>query len=230
MKRGFTLIELLVVMAIIAILAAVLIPVVEKAQGAAKKANCINNLGQINKAVLMYADDHADAIRGVTNGDEIYFTYKDSLGPYLSRSGASTNDALFTCPADDFNCDDPKIQAVVPVGPLYGTGFYRQATLHNDSYFFNGSASDGDDPRAAKPFSQVRQPAQLVMAAEISGALGLSAHARKQPYQFRDAMNVLSFVDGHVAYLRIYWNGNVGSNDIPVYYNPGPGYDYEWMN
>src|SRR5579871_4211641 len=112
MKHGFTLIELLVVMAIIAILAALLIPVVEKAEGAAKKADCINNVGQINKAVLMYADDHADAVRGLTNGDAVYFTYKDSLGPYLSRSGAGTNDALFVCPMDDFNCDDPKIKAL----------------------------------------------------------------------------------------------------------------------
>src|ERR1700722_16861087 len=134
MKRGFTLIELLVVMAIIAILAALLVPVVEKAEGAAKKADCINNLGQINKALLMYADDHADAIRGLTNGDQVYFTYKTSIGPYLSKSGVSTNEALFDCPADNFNCDDPKIKAMLPFGTLGGVGFYRQAAMGNESY------------------------------------------------------------------------------------------------
>lgn len=135
MKRGFTLIELLIVIAIIAILAALLMPVFSKARGAARRTSCINNLGQINKALLMYAADHADAVRGLTNGDKIYFTFKNSLGPYLSRSGADTNDAVFACPADDFNCSDTNIQALLPFDPLSGTSFYHQATTDYDSYF-----------------------------------------------------------------------------------------------
>ncbi len=229
MKRAFTLVELLIVMAIIAILAALLIPVVEKAEGAAKKANCINNVAQINKALLMYADDHADAVRGLTNGDAIYFTYKDSLGPYLSRAGVNTNNPVFVCPADDFDCSDPKIKALLPFNAIDGIGFFRQAATDNGSYFFNGSADATGDPRAARPFSQLRQPGQMVLVAEDSGGLGLSAHNRKQPYQFNNALNVLSFVDGHVSYTRIYWNGVVGFDGIPGLYNPVPGYDYEWF-
>jgi prepilin-type N-terminal cleavage/methylation domain-containing protein len=228
MKKGFTLIELLVVIAIIAILAALLMPVFDKAREAARKADCLNNLAQINHALLMYADDHANVLQG-TNGEQIYFTYKDSLGPYLSRTGADTNDALFTCPSDNFNCDDPVITNLFPFNPISGIGFCRQAATDYSSYFYNASADADGDPCAAKPFTAVRQPSLLVLVGEDSGGLGLSAHDRKQPYQFNNALNVMSFVDGHVGYLRIYWDGTQGFNDIPAAYNPPPGYDYEWF-
>jgi prepilin-type N-terminal cleavage/methylation domain-containing protein len=229
MKRAFSLVELLIVIAVIAILAALLVPVINKAKDVAKRANCVNNVAQINHALLMYADDHADAVRGLTNGDKVYFTYKDSLGPYLSHAGAYTNNALFTCPADNFNCDDPNIKALFPWDQIAGIGFYRQAATDYGSYFFNGSADANDDPRAAKPFTSIRQPSQMVLVAEDSGGLALSAHNRKQPYQFNNAKNAMSFVDGHVGYIRIYWNGTNGFDGIAALYNPPGGYDYQWF-
>src|SRR5258708_5037884 len=92
---GFTLVELLVVIAVISIIAALVLPVMGRAKGAANKTACINHLRQINVAVLMYADDHADSIHSATADYHIYFSYKDSIRPYLLRSGSSTNDQLF---------------------------------------------------------------------------------------------------------------------------------------
>jgi prepilin-type N-terminal cleavage/methylation domain-containing protein len=59
---GFTLVELLVVIAIIALLMAILIPALARAREAAKRAVCLNNLGQLSKAWNMYADDNAERI------------------------------------------------------------------------------------------------------------------------------------------------------------------------
>jgi len=56
-KKGFTLIELLIVIAIIAILAALLIPVVQMAKEKANQAVCMSNLKQIGLAYQIYAQD-----------------------------------------------------------------------------------------------------------------------------------------------------------------------------
>ena len=88
-----------------------------------------------------------------------------------------------------------------------------------------------DEPETrmgGKPFSSVREPARLVLVGELSGAFALSAHERKHPYQFNNARNVMSFVDGHVSYIPIYWNGVRGFDGLSFLYAPPEGYEYRW--
>jgi len=64
---AFTLIELLIVIAIIAILASILLPVLARAQQRADRAYCLNNMRQLAEAWIMYADDNNSYI--ALNGD-----------------------------------------------------------------------------------------------------------------------------------------------------------------
>ncbi len=56
--KGFTLIELLVVIAVIALLLAILIPVLSRARELAHRAVCLSNLRQLTLAWVAYADDN----------------------------------------------------------------------------------------------------------------------------------------------------------------------------
>lgn len=57
MRKGFTLIEMLTVIAIVAVLAAILFPVLSSARGKARQATCLSNLRQVGEAIGLYEQD-----------------------------------------------------------------------------------------------------------------------------------------------------------------------------
>jgi prepilin-type N-terminal cleavage/methylation domain-containing protein len=205
---AFTLVEVLVVIAMIAVLAALLLPALSRAKSLAKRIACVNNVHQITLALHGYADDHADKVTYFTN--TIYYAYKDCLLPYLgSPEASSSNSPVFVCPAD--------------------TGLYRAALTHYASYGFNGVDRGSNNlGMANQSFATVHQPSRTSLDGEISGGLGVSWHSPRPGGQYCNAPNVGGFVDGHVSYVRIYWSGAPGIAGFPFYYEPPAGYEYKW--
>jgi prepilin-type N-terminal cleavage/methylation domain-containing protein len=243
-RRAFTLVELLVVIAIIAILAALLLPALSRSKREAQRATCLNNLKQINLAFQLYAGASGDILPAapntvaytafVTNHFAVF--YKSLVKNYVGLQGASsTLDRIFACPGDTFYFDG-----------VYETGSYHEsASVDYSSYAYNGLGGTINVPPTLPgqtnfpglfgwKLALIINPGKTILVDEFSAFWPFSWHESGLPLPGDDgnkginnAKSLVSFADGHVSYIPIYWDTDY--NSIPTaYYDPPAGYDYKW--
>lgn len=124
---GFTLIELLVVITVIAILAALLLPVLARGKELARTTACSNNIRQLGLAAANAALDHEGHMPNFRN-----WLYKDvgklktgELYPYMTSKEA------YLCPTD---AKEIRSNAILPSS---GGGFGRVSATRDYSYSMN---------------------------------------------------------------------------------------------
>ncbi|MGA2248061.1 MAG: prepilin-type N-terminal cleavage/methylation domain-containing protein [Verrucomicrobiota bacterium] len=214
-KRGFTLIELLVVVAIIAILAAMLLPALAKAKERANRAACLSNLRQWGLALGLYLDDNSqvfpafaipNSAAGAPSGynqDNIQWTdlaaltaagsgnsaWFNVLPPYISQKPLSqyTSDpAGFVSSRSIFSCPSGQFLAG-EVDPLVRIAF---------SYGINFRGTNGA-VAASSPFraTVVRNPSAFVFFSDVR------ANSGETPFFGSNPLNDLACPRGSLNHL-----------------------------
>lgn len=247
---GFTLVELLVVIAIIAILAGLVVSAVSSAKGKARRSTCMNNLRQINLGVRMYSDDSNDkAPQPAIGVSKPYNAYKELMKSYVGLRGKSSErDKLFACPADTFYYDylfghyphSAPLVGYVPESICARPDYDYSSYIFNAGNVFGTKEHPANRPGiAGLPLSSIKHPARTVLVAEVPALIPFSWHKPKRPLYiistsycpnliFNNAMDMVSFVDGHVGYIKMYWKGAFGPTGVSCNYDPLDGYDYQW--
>jgi len=216
-SQAFTLMELLVVIGIIAVLAALLLPVLGDAKARAKRTVCLNNLRQVNLGVLMYAHDSSETMPDKPDADPPFcYSYKELMKSYVGLTGrSSTSDRVFVCPSE---CPTPTY------------------TLPSQEEFCDYSSYPFNTRIQGRKTTSISQPVKTVLVMDFPALFGFSWHKPQSPtftvsdvlwnrhIAYNDALNPVSFVDGHAACLKIYCDGKSQSWAS----DPPPGYDYKW--
>ena len=231
-SKYFTLIELLITIAIIATLATMFLPALNKAREKARRIFCVNNQRQIGVALAAYQQENGDYFPPyVTNDTSVKYYWAGHLlsGGYLGNGRKGLN--LFLCPGkvNKYTADILETSDVTNRSVLnkidYGVN-YRHIY---SSRYAGGTAENGSTPWGPQAkVTQIRTPSSKLSFADSYSAAEPDTGYSSLEWQNTQSGGMIStrhsgvtntgWVDGHVSGVRTRaeWNESASSGCYPV--------------
>ncbi len=225
---GFTLLELLIVIAILALLAALLIPVFSQVREKARQTTCLANARQLGSAILMYTQDYDEVLPAATNITAGINTQFPHLRTVLT--GYVRDAAIWWCPSE--TRPSPWEAVSHPTPGMNDPAFSGAGTSY--AYKSRNAVSPPSNRNgnlAGEPFSGVSNPASVWLFWDADSQYSRHVGGQQDNFQallcrWRSAPGqVATFTDGHaklvnnIPYPQYWENMSLDGHGA----NPSPG-------